>query len=167
MKLRFRESQIRQWAERYAYSQLESRLLALRTKVQSAGYLTMANLRLLARWKSPRNTSRIEQNSEGFVADVTRFALCARDERARIEALTILDGVKWPTASVVLHIFHTDQYPILDFRALWAVGVKVPSQYTFEDWWPYTQYCRKLAERNGVTMRTLDRALWQFSKANQ
>jgi len=31
----------------------------------------------------------------------------------------------------------------------------------------YIQDCRHLAERAGVSMRELDRALWQHSKENQ
>jgi hypothetical protein len=39
--------------------------------------------------------------------------------------------------------------------------------YEFSFWWEYTQFCRKLAAEAGVSMRTLDRALWQYSKENQ
>ena len=31
--------------------------------------------------------------------------------------------------------------------------------------WQYTCFCRQLVAETGVTMRTLDRALWQYSKA--
>jgi len=34
-------------------------------------------------------------------------------------------------------------------------------------WSDYTLFCRKLAEDAGVTIRELDRALWQYSKENQ
>ena len=91
----------------------------------------------------------------------------AKTERARIETLTIIDGVQWSMASVVLHLFHADPYPILDFRALWSVGLDVPTPYTFEFWWPYVKLCRAIFAERGVDMRTLDRALWQYSKENQ
>lgn len=57
-----------------------------------------------------------------------RFLFQRSIERARIESLTILDGVSWPTVSAILHLFHKDPNPILDYRALWSVGVEVPSQ---------------------------------------
>lgn len=39
----------------------------------------------------------------------TRVALSTPSERLRIEVLTLLDGVGWPTASVLLHL--TPQAP--------------------------------------------------------
>jgi hypothetical protein len=106
-------------------------------------------------------------NSDTFVEEVTAFAFAAKDERARVESLTLLDGVLWPTASVILHLFHSDPYPIMDFRALWSLSADVPDQYCFSFWWDYVGECRLLRSRCGTDMRTLDRALWQFSKQNQ
>jgi hypothetical protein len=103
----------------------------------------------------------------GFVLSVTSTAFTPPDERLRIEVLTLLEGVGWPTASTILHFCSNDRYPIIDFRALWSLGAAVPKFYDFEFWWAYTQFCRGLVDQAGVTMRTLDRALWQFSKANQ
>jgi hypothetical protein len=72
---------------------------------------------------------------------------------------------------VLLHFGHTDPYPILDFRALWSLGVDVPADahgfYDFPLWWEYTKFCRDLADACGVPMRVLDRALWRYSKENQ
>ena len=79
----------------------------------------------------------------------------------------LLDGVNWPTASVLLHFGARDPYPILDFRALWSLQVSVPKQYGFEFWWAYSECCRVLAKKHKVSMRTLDRALWQYSKEKQ
>ena len=88
----------------------------------------------------------------------------ARELQARIESLTILDGVGWPTASCIFHFFHRDDYPILDVRALESLSVEMAKPITFEFWWRYVEYCRKLAQKAGTDMRTLDRALWQWSK---
>jgi hypothetical protein len=81
--------------------------------------------------------------------------------------LTLLDGVDLPTASVILHFAHTDPYPILDYRALWAIGAGVKPPYTFKIWKPYVTFTRATAQRLNVSMRELDRALWQFSKERQ
>ena len=167
MKLRFSENQIQNLCERYSYSRGEQELINLRQKVANAGFLTKDQLKNIALWKSPRSAGRIESNDTGYVLDITRFAFSTQNERSRIEALTLLDGVKWPTASVILHFFHPDPYPILDFRALWSVSVDVPNAYTFEFWWPYVEFCRSMADRNSIDMRTLDQALWQFSKEKQ
>jgi hypothetical protein len=64
---------------------------------------------------------------EDYVAEITRFAFTTECERARVESLTLLDGVSWPTATVILHLFHSDPYPILDFRSLWSVSINKPT----------------------------------------
>jgi hypothetical protein len=166
MKLRFQESEIRQWADKYHYP-LEGEVLALKGPVLKAGCLNKRQLGLVALWKAPRSAKHVDKNTNAYIKEVTAFAFQANDERARIESLTILDGVAWPTASVILHLFHRDPYPILDFRALWSIGLPVPSQYEFSLWWPYVEYSRAVAARNDVDMRTLDRALWQYSKERQ
>jgi hypothetical protein len=81
--------------------------------------------------------------------------------------LQILKGVSWPVASVILHFGKKDLYPILDYRALWSVGIKKPNVYNFELWISYVKYCRKLAKELNISMRTLDKALWQYSKERQ
>jgi hypothetical protein len=74
----------------------------------------------------------------------------------------------WPTASVLLHFAHVERYPILDFRALWSLSILKPKgQYKFQFWWEYVQICRNIADKRGVEMRMLDRALWQYSNENQ
>ncbi|MGA7492166.1 MAG: hypothetical protein WB930_11440 [Syntrophobacteraceae bacterium] len=124
-------------------------------------------LRLIARWKAPRAAGHMEKNSEEYVREITAFSFSAKTERARIEVLTNLDGVRWPTASVILHFFHKEPYPIIDFRALWSVSLAVPAQYSFDFWWPYVNFCRNLSKRVNMDMRILDRALWQYSVENQ
>ena len=137
------------------------------SSIRKKGWLTKPQLDAVVRWKSPRNIGRAAANPEVFLKEVSGFALASTDERARISSLTLLDGVQWPTASVILHLFHREPYPILDFRALWSISTEVPSQYSFDFWQAYTDFCRKTAGEAGMTMRNLDRALWQYSKDNQ
>jgi hypothetical protein len=167
MQLRFPETEISAIAARYTYPREESELIDLRSTVQRQGHLTLAQLRRLAKWKSPRNAGRIDRNTEAYVKEISGFALSAVNERSRIESLTLLDGVLWPTASVILHLFHRENYPILDFRALWSVRTNVPAIYSFEFWTSYVKFTRRIAARVPASMRELDRALWQYSKENQ
>lgn len=135
--------------------------------------LSLSHLEQIVQWKSPRSVHWIQQKNdpykqhkEPYIREVTRFALATCSERARIKALTLLDGVGWPTASVILHFYHTEPYPILDFRALWSVGADLEHKYDFAFWYEYVEFCRKEAKKAGVSMRTLDRALWQYSKTS-
>ncbi|MFW6153734.1 MAG: hypothetical protein ACOC95_00790 [Planctomycetota bacterium] len=122
----------------------------------------------MCKWKSPRSQSKCRRNKASEIAETTGLALKTQSEHLRIDVLRCLHGVDWPTASVLLHIAHPDPYPILDVRALWSLGLdKKPSYYTFEFWMQYVQICRNLATEYDVDMRTLDRALWQYSKEHQ
>jgi hypothetical protein len=69
-----------------------------------------------------------------------------------------------PTASTLLYFAFPDDYPILDVRALQSLGVKSRSGYSVTFWLNYLDACRALARRAGVSLRTLDKALWQYSK---
>lgn len=165
--LRFDERKIREIALRYQYAELDTELIDMKPAIENRGFVTRDELYKIARWKAPRNSSRVLKNSEVDVAEISRFALHTRSEKARVESLLMLYGVGWPMASVILHFFHKDPYPILDFRALWSISLERPSYYSFDFWWAYVQFCRQLIARNGIDMRTLDKALWQYSNENQ
>jgi hypothetical protein len=102
----------------------------------------------------------VASNSADYIKAVTQTALTTSNERLRSEVLLLLNGVRWPTASVILHFCHRDPYPILDYRVLWSLGVSANDVvYNFDLWWAYTQFCRNLAEEANVSMRELDRVL--------
>lgn len=164
--LRISPADIPHWAARYD-APYDAGIEALAPAIRARGRLTLAELVQLGRWKSPRIVPRLAANDPAYAEAVTAVALSAADERLRLEVLTLLFGVGWPVASVVLHWCHADRYPILDFRALWSVGLGPLPFYDFPLWRDYTGYCRQLADDAGVSMRALDRALWQYSKENQ
>lgn len=134
-KLRFKETAIREIASRYNYSISEEELVELRPQVQSRGCLSKDELQKIAYWKAPRSAGRVKSNAGNYVWEITALALKANNERSRIQILTLLDGVSWPTASVILHFCHADPYPIIDFRSLWSASIEKPSQYGFDLWW--------------------------------
>ena len=166
--LRFDEQEIKHWASQYSYPKEDRIVNVIAPRMKSASYLTRPDFIELCHWKTPRSKPQVESNSEEFVHAVTQTALSTPGEQLRIEVLTLLRGVGWPTASVILHFGHIDPYPILDVRALWSLGVTyLASAYDFEFWQAYTKACREIATESGVDMRTLDRALWQYSKEHQ
>ena len=165
-KLRFRPSRIPDLAARYGYG--DDVAEGIGEVVRPARAYTRVQFLELCRWKSVRTQPRCEENDAALVEAVTRVALTTPHEQLRIEVLTLLRGVSWPTASVLLHFGHTDQYPIVDYRALWSLGIdEAPARYEFPFWWAYVRTCRRLAADVGVSMRILDRALWQYSKERQ
>jgi len=162
----FKPQRIRELMDRYEYEN-DQHVLEIGRRARAAGEFNFDDFLKVCRWKTSRSQSRCRKNTPQEVGEITRIALSTNIERLRIEVLRCLHGVEWPTASVLLHIAHRDPYPILDRRALWSLGFKNSPVYTFEFWWRYVQTCRNLAQQQGVDMRTLDRALWQYSKENQ
>ena len=167
-QLRFDWEKIPELASRYFYPDEDRIMNEIGPRAKSRGYFTKDEFQDICRWKTPRSQSRVNANPGKFIEEATRIALSTAFEEMRIGVLTLLRGVLMPTASVVLHFAHKDPYPIIDFRALWSLGIdNQPQFYTFGYWWEYTVFCRELAERFNVSMRDLDRALWQYSKENQ
>lgn len=166
-KLRFPESDIEKWFSRYDYPAdpiIEDEIVP---RVKEAGYLTKPDFLTLCRWKTPRSQPRCDSNSEEFIEAVSRVALSTTNERLRIEIWLLLSGVNWPTASTLLFWLHDEEYPILDFRALWSLGYAKPPKYDFSFWSDYVVFCRSTARKCGVTVRVLDQALWQYSSEKQ
>jgi len=131
------------------------------------GHLTREEFLTVCAWKAPRSKPHCESNDSALIKEISALALATKSERLRIQSWTLLTGVKWPTASVFLHFAFPDRYPVLDYRALWSLQAAVPPQYTFSFWEKYAGFCRSLAGEAGVTMRTLDKALWTYSKLRQ
>ena len=169
-ELQFPEDQLRAWVCKYDYAALDGLDRApekARKFMNENGYLNKPLFIELCHWKSPRPARHYKKNSEVFIQEVTSLALSTSSERLRIEILTLLDGVSWPTASVILHFGHQESYPILDFRAFWSLGIDDPPRYNFGIWWKYVQFSRSLAKKHDLTVRELDKALWRYSKDNQ
>lgn len=166
--LRFPESLIPDLAERYVYQDDSFLRNDIIPKVKSRGFFTKADFRALCVWKTPRIKSKVDRNPEELIQEATKAALASPFDEMRMGTLLLLHGVRYPVASTILHFAHEEPYPILDFRALWSLGIeKQPAYYSLDFWLAYTHCCRSLAEQAGVPMRVLDRALWQYSKENQ
>lgn len=164
--LRIPPNEIRSYQQRYDYT-ADPKLEHIRPLAKSQGYLTVCQLHELVLWKSRRRAALAKENSGAFVKEITSFAFTANFEESKIGLLVLLSGVQFPTASVILHFCVDDTYPILDFRAIWSLGLEKPAAYSPEYWVKYTRACRSLAAKHGLTVRELDMALWQFSKEHQ
>jgi hypothetical protein len=161
--LQFPPEQIEPLAVRFGASD-ETPYLRAGAGARARGFYALDEFLLLCAWKSPRSRRLVAANSVESVEQATGRALAAADEAERMEALLALVGVGVPTASVLLHFAAPGDYPILDVRALESLGAKGRSVYPVSFWLGYLAECRGLAARHGVSLRTLDKALWQHSK---
>jgi len=167
-KLRFHPAQIVDCASRYSYQDDARVENVIGPRSKAHGHLTGEDFRELCAWKSARPKGHCARNSDVDIKAVTTIALTTSDEELRVNVLMALHGVEMRTASAILHFCGKDRYPILDIRALWSLGVEeAPKWYGFNLWWSYTEFCRQLADDARVSMRTLDRALWQYSEEQQ
>jgi hypothetical protein len=162
-QIQFPAAQVPELAARFPPAD-ESAREAIGAAVRGRGYYRRREFLLVCAWKTPRSAPKVALNTEPAVRAATRRALGDPDEAARIQALLTLIGVGVPTASTLLYFAFPALYPILDVRALESLGVKPRSQYPISFWLGYLEACRALAAQCGVSIRTLDKALWQWSK---
>ena len=158
-------SKIQKWDRKYNVD-YDICIENLVPEVKERGYLTKCELIEVAKWVKSRRLDLVRTNSPDDVQEITRDASRATDDSNSIRYLRRLNGVNWITGSAILHWFHEDRYPIWDCYAIWSVQLD-KSQYrnNFERWKAYTLFCRDVAERYNVCMRTLDRALKKYGQA--
>jgi len=129
-------------------------------------YITKGTLEKIARWKSARVIGHIEKNDEQYVKEVTQVSFSTKNEKLKIKILTLLDGVKMRMASAILCFCFQEQYTVMDYRAWDSLKAldKIDGEIsdTFECWQKYNEICREIAKQNGVSLRELDKALWQY-----
>jgi hypothetical protein len=162
-RLQFPISEIEALAARYDFDS-DDDVAAAGAAARQRGYYTKPELVLICEWKTARSKARVAKNTDAFIEGITRAAFATEDESERMAALCALRGVQAPTASVLLHFAFPERYPIIDWRALDSLGEHEQATYPIEYWLSYVGACRELAEEAGVTMRVLDKALWQHSR---
>jgi hypothetical protein len=163
-EMQFPLEQVREYAARYAY-QNDTEVIHIGQLARERGYYTRDEFLAVCRWKTPRSAPLVALNSAESIEAATGVALSeSSTERERIKGLRSLQGVDWATASVFLHLAYPERYPILDTRALQALGVRPPATFSFHFWESYVAASRDLAEQAGMDGRTFDQALWQWSK---
>ena len=140
----------------------------IKCSVEDKGYLTQCELMEMAHWKDPQFArSNIKKgNLPERIEAVTRDAFRPSDDWEKLEKLTDIVGVGESIASAILHLYDQERYPILDRHALWALTIDhTKVDYDEKFWKKYVKFCQAKAECHGVCMRTLDRALYKFSKS--
>ncbi len=130
------------------------------------GYLRQSELRTMAKWKSHYVPSKIDKNKQSLIEDATSKAFRLDDDWVKLQELKRINGVSESVASVILHLYDQEKYPILDKHALRSIGIDNRQVYYDEPFWlKYTNLCRSASDRFGVSMRSLDRALYKFSQS--
>lgn len=170
--MKINRENILEYARRYDahYKDTSDRRIEEKMKnlLKKQRYLTKDNLTEIAIWKAgPRIRRHCTKNNDLFVREITKFSFSTKNEEARIKSLIVLDGVFYPVASTILHFAFPGRYPIMDFRAIWSLGWKQPKIYDFNFWQKYCNETRKISKKLKLSLRVIDKALWQYSKEKQ
>jgi len=114
-------------------------------KLENKEFLTQTEFLEIVLWKSKRPKKHYIENDDQFIQEVSKIAFSS-DVSERSE-----------------------KYPIIDFRALWSLYGTNRSEikYNFNFWDKYRIDCVELAKKHQISLRILDKALWQFSKFYQ
>lgn len=165
------KEKIREYAQKYdkRYKGTDDEIIEKKIKkwFKSNHYLDREKFIKIGLWKSKRPKKHYENNNDLTIKEITYFSFTAKSEEVKIKSLKVLNGVSWPVASVILHFAFPNRYPILDFRAIWSLGWEQPKNYTFDFWQKYCKEIKEISKRTGENIRTIDKALWEYSKENQ
>ncbi len=138
------------------------------------GDYSLANLEAIVRWKSERLVHYLIGNSNEKIRRVLAVAASPTSStESAVRALLELHGVDITVASAILAAIDPERYTVLDFRALEALGHAPHDVHFYEE---YLAFCKRLAESNIVRpqselpaptpLRTIDRALWEWSRSH-
>lgn len=128
------------------------------------GYITLDELLMASDWKNgARHRHLIILNTDESVKDQSHQAFKNQDIRPLNSSR--LKGVGIATASAIMHFAFPNKYPIIDSRALKTLGLSSKSlnQKLDQYWEEYQRNCRAWAADFKISLRVLDRALWQYN----
>jgi hypothetical protein len=136
------------------------------------GEYTLGNIETIVRWKAERVVPVLITNSEEKIRRALSVAASPESSlHDAVTALTTLRGVDLPVASAILTAIFPERYAVMDYHSLETLGQPRHDVAFYEE---YLAYCRQLAGHGTVqpqgdlpaptTLRSLERALWQWSK---
>ena len=158
------EKNIEYYIEHY---DIEKNLFLNGIKWGKKGWLEKSEFLEICLWKSRRPKRLYEQNNAVEIKEVTLKAFAEKDERIKIELLTNLKGVSIPTASAILSVTNSIDYPIIDVRCVESLfDLKLISwkNINSNSWVEYLKILRGLAIKHHKTARELEKGLFAFNR---
>ena len=170
------KDEILYWATLYTDGQTPKRqrqeadVIKIKCSVEDKGYLTRCELMEMGGWKRYTLPSQMVHSPDGHVEKITAEVFSLDDDWEKLEKLMDryegLNGVGQPVASTILHLYDPERYPVFDIHALRSIRIKKEDVEGDKKFWEkYVKFCRAKADCHGVCMRTLDRALYKFSRS--
>lgn len=133
-----------------------------------AGKRSRKNLGIIYRWKAARAVRYLSKNKTSDIERCLTQAIEAKDDRSAVTSLVRdaalkigLHGVRVPVASAILTAIDPDRFTVIDYKALASLGC--PQDLPGVGFYlAYLSACRRIAQENKTSLRTLDRAVWQW-----
>lgn len=149
-------------------------LISKLSHVKQQAYFNKPEFLAMCSWKSPRPRHLYQSNSSADIRRVSLKLFAAECEKQRIELLTSLKGVGVPTASAILTLTDPQDYGVIDIR-VWQLLYRCgavrtrPSGVGFscENWLEFLERLRHWARKFDVTVRDVERALFEHHKESQ
>lgn len=120
------------------------------------------------RWMFPKQIEACEKNSNDQIVRITALSFAQKDEKQKIKTLMSLNGIDLESATAILTIHDSTEYPSLDrsvynVLALYdAIKPKDDSPFTLEDWLCYLDVIRTLSRMNALTPREVELRLFSY-----
>lgn len=149
-------------------------LISKLSHIKQQAYFNKSEFLAMCSWKSPRPRHLYQSNSSAKIRRVSIDLFAAKCEKQRVELLTSLKGVGVPTASAILTLTDPKDYGVIDIRVwqlLYQCGAvrTRPSGVGFscENWLEFLERLRHWARKFDVTVRDVERALFEHHKESQ
>jgi hypothetical protein len=164
------DSEVPDLIRRYQ-GELDADCLAAGIRIRN-GDFSKENLRAIYRWKMQsysylgQERKYFDKNSDESVANVLQAAIDAIDKHGDTERafreLQSLKGIGLPVASAILTAVFPERFTVIDVMALRALGVPEGTPLSVPLYERYLTFCWQHANRLGISLRDMDRALWQW-----
>jgi thermostable 8-oxoguanine DNA glycosylase len=135
------------------------------------GDFSKENLRVIYRWKMDawkylgQEQKYFDMNTDEAVAHALRSAVDGvntQDIERAFRELESLNGIGLPLASAILTAIFPEQFTVIDIIALRALGAPEKTSLSMPLYLSYLTFCSEQARRIGISLRDMDRALWQW-----
>ena len=131
------------------------------------GWLEKSEFLEICLWKSRRPKRFYEQNEAIEIKEFTQKAFAENDEKTKIELLTNLKGVSIPTASAILCVTNSIEYPIIDVRCVETlIDLKLINwtNINSNSWVEYLKIVRELSKKHNKSARELEKGLFAYNR---
>lgn len=144
----------------------------LRGKLQKNEFATKEDLKNIIEWKfqgqlkgrRSLNIKRLNNVNPKLIVDISKLAFTADSDKTRLKLLTVIDGVGYAIATVILTFFNPQNYGILDFHAWNAIFQDGKKTFGERECLRFIGELRRIAREVDLPCRDVEKALFKKDK---